>query len=81
MAIHRHLNKGVFEPEDVEGLVRAYDDALRALGLVDRRDPVCEIVAKKLLEIAQTGERNPQRLAALTVEHLGIPVTIPPDKA
>jgi hypothetical protein len=35
----------------------AYEDRLRALGLVDRNAPVTEIVAKKITEIAQTGER------------------------
>jgi len=32
------------------------------LGLMDRADPLNELVAKKIIEIAKTGERNPSRL-------------------
>jgi hypothetical protein len=56
----------------------AYDIALQALGLIDRNDPVTELVAKKIIEIAQTGERNSQRLSTRAIEQLGIPTVIPP---
>jgi len=78
MAIHRLLQNTVFGPDDITSMAEAYENALRTLGLVDRNDPVTEIVAKKIIEIAQTGERDPLRLAALTIQQLGVPVTIPP---
>jgi hypothetical protein len=58
-------------------MTEAFENALRALGLSDRNDPVTEIVAKKIIEISRTGERDPKRLAALAVDQLGVPVTIP----
>jgi hypothetical protein len=75
MAIHRLLQNAVFGPDQIASMTEAYENALRTLGLVD---PVTEIVAKKIIEIAQTGERDPLRLAALTIQQLGIPVTVPP---
>jgi hypothetical protein len=56
----------------------AYETALRTLGLTDRHDPVTELVANKIIEIARTGERNAERLSALAIEQLGIPTTILP---
>jgi len=40
----------------------AFEEALGKLGLKDRADPLCEIVAKKIIELGQRGERDPLRL-------------------
>jgi hypothetical protein len=49
-------------------LGKVFDDVLQTLGLVDRQDPATEMVAKKLIELAKTGMRDPIRLKALTVQ-------------
>ena len=77
MTIHRLLEKSAFGPDDIQSVVEAYESALRALGLSDRNDSITEIVAKKIIEIAHTGERNSQRLSALAIEQIGVPLTIP----
>ena len=51
----------------------AYEGALRVLGLADRTDPITEIIAKKIIEVAQTGERDPLRIQARAIAELGIP--------
>jgi hypothetical protein len=48
--------------EDVTALATAFEDALRALGLVDRNHPVVLSVASRMIELARHGERNPTRL-------------------
>lgn len=48
-------------------MTTAYEDALRVLGLIDRADPMTEILAKKIIEIAQTGERDPAQIRARAV--------------
>jgi hypothetical protein len=40
-------------------MVAAYESCLQTLGLADRSDPVTEVIAKQIIEIAQTGERDP----------------------
>jgi hypothetical protein len=40
----------------------AFEAALRELKLVDRTDPATELVAKRIIDLAQRGERDPQRL-------------------
>jgi hypothetical protein len=52
---------GVFSPEDVTALATAFEDALGALHL-DRTNPVALAIAKRIIELAKRGERNPSRL-------------------
>lgn len=58
MAIYRLLQNSAFAPEDITPLVAAYEDCLRTLKLSDLSDPITEIVAKKIIELAQTGIRD-----------------------
>jgi hypothetical protein len=51
-----------FSLEDVTVLTTAFEDTLSALGLVDRNDPTVLMVAKRIIELAKHGERNPTRL-------------------
>ena len=66
--IDRLVKTGTFEPEQVTILGDVFEDVLQALGLADRHDPLTEMVAKKVIELAQTGERDPVRLKVLTLE-------------
>ena len=45
-----------------------FEEVLQTLGLVDRQDLATEMVAKKLIELAKAGVRDPDRLKALTVQ-------------
>ena len=56
------LQGRAFGPEEIKVMSAAFQGALNALGLMDRADPLNELVAKKIIEIAKTGERNPGRL-------------------
>jgi hypothetical protein len=60
--------QGVFAPEEVAMLGKVFEDLLQTLGLVDRQDPMTEMVAKKLVELATSGIRDPARLKALTIQ-------------
>jgi hypothetical protein len=72
MAIRRLLkDNGLAGPEDVERLNRAYSYALRSLHLVDRNDPITEIVAKKVIEVGAKGVRDPSEISEIAVKQLG----------
>jgi hypothetical protein len=71
MAFYRILQNSPFGPEEVGLLVAAYEETLRALGLKNRGDPITEFVAKKIIEISQTGVRDPLELSRLVVKDLG----------
>ena len=66
--IDRLLEPGVFQPEEVAALACVFNDVLDMLRLVDRTDPVTTMVAKMLIDLAQNGERDPDRLKQLTIE-------------
>jgi hypothetical protein len=51
----------------------AYEKTLRTIGLVDRDDPITEMIARKLIEIAQTGVQDPAQLSAMAIREIGIP--------
>ena len=54
-------------PEDIQGLVAAYEQALIALGIEDRNDPMTELVAKNVFEIRQMGVRDPAKICSIAV--------------
>jgi hypothetical protein len=60
-------------PEDIKVLNDAYENTLRALYLVDRNDPLTEIVAKKIVEIGQAAISDPQEISRTAIKALGLP--------
>jgi hypothetical protein len=71
MTVRRLLKSSSLPPEGVDRLVAAYQKTLRTLDLVDRQDPVAEIVAKKVIEIGKRGG-NAVEIAKLAVNELAV---------
>ena len=71
MTIRRLLKSSSLPPEGVDRLVAAYERTLRALDLVDRHDPVTEIVAKRVIEIGKRGG-DAVEIAKLAVSELAV---------
>jgi hypothetical protein len=71
MPILRILQNSPLHPEDIRRLVAAYEKTLHALGLKDRSDPITEIVARKIIEIGQTGLRDPEQISQRAIQELG----------
>ena len=67
VAIYRLLQNAVFGPEDVQRVALAYELTLKVLKLTDRNDPMTEMVANHIIEIAHTGEMNPERICAQAI--------------
>jgi hypothetical protein len=61
-----------FDPESIQVLSAAYDRAMRELH--DNGQPVLvqEIVAKRIIQLAARGERDPERLSETALASLGI---------
>jgi hypothetical protein len=74
-SIYRLLANSPLGPEEIEILVAAYEHTLRVLRLVDRSDPLTELVARKIIEVAQTGLKDPVKISAQALKELGIPTT------
>lgn len=71
MPINDLLKRRGIGPDDSERLKQAFCLAVKGLYLVDRDDPICEMVAHRVIEIGLNGTRDPQEIAALTIKQLG----------
>ena len=71
MPIRRLLEGSGLSSSEIDRLAIAYETALRKLHLVDRDDPIAEIVASKVIEIgAAAGE--PIEIAMRAAAYFGI---------
>ena len=73
MTIYRLLKDTAFGPEDIERLVLAYEQTLRALGLKDRNDAITQLVAEKIIAIGRTGIEDPAEISKLVLKQFGLP--------
>jgi len=59
-----------FDPQAVKAMMAAFDRACDALGLERTHDAVTETLAKTIVEQARAGERDPDKLCAMTLAAL-----------
>jgi hypothetical protein len=72
MPIYRLLQNSPLGPEQITVLTEAYESTLRQLKVVDRNDPIAEILAKKIIELGQRGVSQAEQLIELAMKELGI---------
>ena len=70
MPLSRFLAKSILEPDQIERSNEAYIFALRSPDLVGRNDPIVDIVAKKIIEVASTGIRDPKEISDTAIRQL-----------
>jgi hypothetical protein len=73
VTIHRLLQHSAFNQDDIDRMVAAYEHCVQILGLADRSDPVTDLIAKQIIEIAQTAERDPVVIATQVLKALPRP--------
>ena len=61
MSLHRLIEGGAFEPEVIALLIQAYEAAVKRVG-TGQPLIVLETLAKRVIEIAGTGERDLQKM-------------------
>ena len=59
MAIYRSIANGSFGPDEIKVMTAAYEDALIDLRVANRDDPITELLAKAIVNVTATGERDP----------------------
>jgi hypothetical protein len=50
----------------------AYEGALIELQLIDRNDPLTELIAKAIVNVTATGERDPEYIKERALNALGV---------
>ena len=70
MPINRLL-KDKRAPEEIE-LLNTFNHALNLLGVVDRNDPLCDMVARQFIEVGGSGPCEPREIAEMAVARIGL---------
>ena len=72
MPINRLLKDGRHTSDEIELLNKAFIRALNLLGVADRNDPLCDMVARTIIEVGATGVSEPRKIAEMSVALIGL---------
>lgn len=72
MAIYRLIANGSFGPDEIEVMKAAYKAALVEVGVANRDDPITELIAKSIVNVTATGERDPKAVMERALNALGV---------
>ena len=72
MPIYRFLLQEAFEQAEINAIASAYEAALKLLEITNENDPLCEIVAKKVMDVARNGARDAAHICARALKELGL---------
>jgi hypothetical protein len=75
MPINQLIKDGKVDAETGAVLNRAFERALRELGLLNQKDAVTEIVAEKIVEVGATGTSDPDEIAKAVIKRFNLPDT------
>jgi hypothetical protein len=70
MPLTPYLKGTAFEPKAIEAMTAAFEAICKSFQLLNRDDPITQIAARKVIEIARTGEHDPQRIHDLVLLEL-----------
>lgn len=68
------LQEASFGPEEIRRLTAAYEGALKLLHLRHGTDPLCDLIAAKIIQVYRAGEHDPPRICARAIKELGVPL-------
>jgi hypothetical protein len=72
VAIYRLIASGTFGPDEIKAMAAAYEAALIDLQLIDRNEPLTELIAKAIVTVTATGERDPENIKERALNALGV---------
>ncbi len=72
MAIYKLIADGSFGPDEINVMKAAYKAALIDVGVTDRDDPITELIAKSIVNVTATGERDPKAVMERALNTLGV---------
>jgi len=72
MPIRPFLKDATFDPEHVKAMGLAFDSIIRGLRDRGKSRVVREVIAERVIALAKTGERDPDKLCELARDALGI---------
>jgi hypothetical protein len=67
MPLTPYLKGAVFEPKAIEAMNTAFEAVCKTLQLLNRDDPLTQLVARTIIDVARSGEHEPQRIHDLAL--------------
>jgi hypothetical protein len=72
VSIHKLIANGSFGPNEIEVMKAAYEAALVDVDVTGRNAPITELIAKAIVNVTASGERNPQEVMEHALNALGV---------
>ncbi|HEY6024061.1 MAG TPA: hypothetical protein VIV34_07760 [Pseudolabrys sp.] len=72
MALYKLIANGSFGQMEIEAMTAAYEAALVNLSIANRDDPITELIAKAIVNVVATGERDPKLIEQRAINALGV---------
>ena len=72
MPIRPFFKDATFDPEHVKAMGKAFDSIIRGLRDRGQSRVVREVIAERIVALAKTGERDPDKLCERAKDALGI---------
>ena len=72
MAIYRLIANGSFGPDEIKVMTAAYEAALIDVAITNRDDPITELIAKSVVHVTASGERDPKEIMERALNALGV---------
>ena len=66
------IANGSFGPDEIKVMTAAYEGALVDLNVTNRDDPLTELIAKAIVNVTATGERDPILVKERAINALGV---------
>jgi hypothetical protein len=66
------IANGSFGPDEIKVMTAAYEGALVDLNVTNRDDPLTELIAKAIVNVTATGERDPVLVKDRAINALGV---------
>jgi hypothetical protein len=72
VSIHKLIANGSFGPDEIEVMKAAYEAALIDVGVTNRDDPITDLIAKSVVNVTASGERDPKQVTERALNALGV---------
>jgi hypothetical protein len=72
MAIYKFIANNSFGPDEIKVMSEAYEGSLIDVGILNREDPITELIAKSIVNVTATGERDPKKVMERALNALGV---------
>ena len=72
MAIYKLIANGSFGPDEIEVMRAAYEAALIDVGVTSPDEPITDLIAKSIVIVTASGERNPKEVMERALNALGV---------